>query len=87
MNISSLLRELSGPRPLCLGVDIVFKPRIRNPAPWPFRSNPSQPSQLRGAGRMATNKVGELSVEVTPTYGAAEVGGFDAMGKFSGIEQ
>ena len=28
MNINSLLRELSGPRPLCRGVDIVSKPRI-----------------------------------------------------------
>ena len=28
MNINNLLRELSGPQPLCRGVDIVFKPRI-----------------------------------------------------------
>ena len=28
MDINNLLRELSGPRPLCRGVDIVSKPRI-----------------------------------------------------------
>ena len=46
MNIYELIRELSGPRPLCRVVDIVSKSGVE--ALWPFRSKTGQPSRPQG---------------------------------------
>jgi hypothetical protein len=54
MNINSLLRELSGPRPLCRDPDIVSKPRIwKHSASAVSLESQSTLRDMR-AGRMAT---------------------------------
>jgi hypothetical protein len=77
MNIKTLLRELSGPRPLRWAVGIASKPRICNPGAKSVSLEAHPTYQVTGSGRtpnlpksrpLDTGVAPVLECSIPPTY-------------------